>query len=116
MVRDPHLEFVSTQSFESAAKRLLTEDDHRALELFLLEEPRRGPLIPRTGGFRKVRFARPSRREGTRGGARVIYYFLERRDRIYLLLVYTKSAKDDLTRHEEQELRQIARMLEGKTS
>jgi len=79
----------------------------------LLEDPRRGQLIERTGGFRKMRFGRPSRREGKSGGTRVIYYFVDRRDRIYLLLVYTKTVKDDLTRAEENDLRKLARALEG---
>ena len=82
------------------------------MELLLLEDPTRGQLIERTGGFRKVRFARPSRREGKSGGTRVIYYLLDRRDRIYLLLVYAKGVKDGLTRAEENELRKLARALE----
>ena len=80
--------------------------------MLLVEDPRRGQVIARTGGFRKVRFARPSRREGKSGGARVVYYFLGRRDRIYLLLVYAKGVKDDLTRAEENELRSLAKALE----
>jgi len=80
--------------------------------LLLLDYPTRGQLIERTGGFRKVRFARPSRREGKSGGTRVIYYLLDRRDRIYLLLVYAKGVKDDLTRTEENDLRKLARALE----
>ena len=43
----------------------------------------------------------------------MIYYFVDPRDRIYLLLVYTKTTKDDLTRAEENELRGLARALEG---
>ena len=82
------------------------------MELLLLDDPKRGRLIERTGGFRKVRFARRSRREGKSGGTRVIYYFLERRYRIYLLLVFAKGVKDDLTRAEENELRKLARALE----
>ncbi|MFG0306782.1 MAG: type II toxin-antitoxin system RelE/ParE family toxin [Phycisphaerales bacterium JB040] len=116
MSGDVQFEFVSTQSFEGSARGLLTAEDLRALELFLLEAPRRGRVIPRTGGFRKTRFARPSRREGKRGGVRVIYYLLPRRARIYLLLVYAKSVKDNLTREEERQLRQIARQLEGESS
>jgi hypothetical protein len=107
------MEFVATHSFEASAKRLLTEDDRRALELLLLEDPRRGQLMERTGGFRKIRFARPSRREGKRGGTRVVYYLLEARDRIYLLLVYSKTAKEDLTQAQENELRMLAKALEG---
>lgn len=81
--------------------------------MFLLEDPRRGQVIQRTGGFRKVRFARPSRREGKSGATRVIYYLLDRRDRIYLLLVYSKTVKDDLTGSEENELRTLAQELEA---
>jgi len=93
----------------------LTEEDRRELELLLLEEPTRGQLIEWTAGFRKVRFARPSRREGKSGGTRVIYYLLDRRDRIYLLLVYAKGVKDDLTRAEENDLRKLARALEAES-
>ena len=107
------LEFVSTPSFETSAKKLLTEEDRRQLELGLLSNPTAGAVIERTGGFRKVRFARPSRREGKSGGTRVIYYFLEGRRRIYLVLVYSKSVRDDLTTAEENELRKLARQLEG---
>lgn len=106
-------EFVATHGFEASAKKLLTEDDRRALESLLLEDPRRGEVIERTGGFRKVRFARPSRLEGKSGGTRVIYYLLDQRNRIYLLLVYAKGVKDDLTRAEENELRRLAGALEA---
>ena len=60
-----------------------------------------------------MRFGRPSRREGKSGGTRVVYYFVDRRDRIYLLLVHTKKVKDDITRAEENDLRKLARALEG---
>ncbi len=109
------IEVVSTHSFEAGAKKLLTEDDRRELELMLVEDPKRGQVIERTGGFRKVRFARPSRREGKSGGTRVIYYLLDRRDRIYLLLVYAKGVKDNLTRAEENELRKLAKALGEET-
>lgn len=107
------IEFVFTQSFESSAKKLLTEEDRRGLELLLLEDPERGQVMRGTGGFRKMRFARPSRGEGKSGGTRVVYYFIQRKDRIYLLLVYSKAVKDDLTGVEENALRKLARALEG---
>lgn len=109
---EPYCEFVSTPAFEVAAKRLLTEEDRRYLEVLLLDDPRRGQLVQRTGGFRKMRFARPSRREGRSGGTRVIYYYVDRMDRIYLVLVYAKGAKDDLTQAEENELRKLAKIFD----
>lgn len=41
-----------------------------------------------------------------------MYYFVDGRDRIYLLLVYAKGVKDNLTRAEENELRKLAKELE----
>jgi len=107
------VEFIATRMFETSAKKLLTEEDRRQLELMLVADPRRGQVIERTGGFRKVRFARPGGREGKSGGTRVIYYFIQRKDRIYLIEVYAKGVKDDLTRSEENGLRDVARVLEG---
>ena len=109
---DVYVQFVATPSFESSAKKVLTEEDRRQLELTLVANPRLGQVIERTGGLRKVRFARPSRREGKSGGTRVIYYFVQRLGRIYLIEVYPKSVKDDLTRAEENALRALARILE----
>ncbi|MDH3207697.1 MAG: type II toxin-antitoxin system RelE/ParE family toxin [Gemmatimonadota bacterium] len=110
---EPYVEFITTRMFEASAKKLLAEEDRRELELLLLDDPRRGQVIERTGGFRKVRFARPSRKEGKSGGTRVIYYFIQRKDRIYLIEVYAKGVKDNLTRAEENGLREAARVLEG---
>jgi hypothetical protein len=112
-VEETYVEFITTRMFESSAKKILTEEDRRQLELMLVADPRCGPVIERTGGFRKVRFARRSRRESKSGGTRVIYYFIQRKDRIYLVEVYPKGVKDDLTRAEENELRELARILEG---
>jgi hypothetical protein len=112
-VPETYIEFIATSMFEASAKKLLTEEDRRELELLLVADPRRGEVIQRTGGFRKVRFARPSRKEGKSGGTRVIYYFIDRKGRVYLIEVYAKGVKDDLTRSEENALREVARVLEG---
>ena len=48
-----------------------------------------------TGGVREIHWAMTGR--GKRGGSRVIYYWLAKEDHIYLLTLYAKSAKDDLT-------------------
>ena len=111
--KETFVEFIATRMFEASAKKLLTEEDRRELELLLVTDPESGRVIERTGGFRKIRFARPSRKEGKSGGTRVIYYFIQRKDRIYLIEVYAKGVKDDLTRAEENSLREVARVLDG---
>ena len=47
------------------------------------------------GGCRKVRWLRAG--SGKRGGVRVIYYNQLADGRIYLLLVYAKSAQDNVS-------------------
>jgi len=62
--KETFVEFIATGMFEASAKKLLAEEDRRELELLLVADPESGRVIERTGGFRKVRFARPSRRRG----------------------------------------------------
>ena len=108
--------FIATSVFEDAAKKLLTEEDRHRLEQLLLRDPLVGRVIEHTGGVRKMRFARPSRREGKSSGTRVIYYFVDRKDRVYLIDVYGKTMKADLTRAEENRLRKLAKLLDEEES
>lgn len=39
---------------------------------------------------------------GKRGGVRVIYYWVTKRNQVLMLLVYPKSARDDLTAEERK--------------
>lgn len=102
-------EFVWLPTFERASRKLLSDDDRRAIEVLLCEDPESGDLMQRTGGFRKLRV--PLGGRGKSGGARVIYLPDPRRNRFFMALAYAKGAKSTLTRREEQELRRLARLL-----
>ena len=67
------------------------------------------PVIAGTDGLRKLRLALPGR--GKRGGARVIYYWQNDQERIFLILIYPKGAKEDLTPKEKVILKQLVREL-----
>ncbi len=62
--------------------------------------------VPATGGVRKLRWAVPGR--GKRGGARVIYYFLDDSAPLLALHIYAKSAQGDLTEEQKKQLRTVA--------
>ena len=47
--------------------------------------------------------------KGKSGGVRVIYYWMKTDEQIFLLTIYGKSEKEDLT---AQDLRKIAKLLE----
>jgi mRNA-degrading endonuclease RelE of RelBE toxin-antitoxin system len=101
--------FIETSIFTELASQLLNDEQLRTLQNLLLEKPERGPVIAGTGGLRKLRFALPGR--GKRGGARVIYYWQNDRRRIFLVLIYPKGAKDDLTPSEKVILKQLVKEL-----
>lgn len=61
---------------------------------WLARDPDVGAVVSGTGGVRKVRWSRPG--SGKRGGVRVIYYNRHEREEIWLLLIYAKSARDNI--------------------
>jgi len=86
------------------------EDEHyRALQNTLLQTPEAGDLIPAGGGIRKMRHALPGR--GKSGGVRVIYYWHVPGEKFYMLTLYPKSAKDNLTAGETAVLRELVKEL-----
>ena len=89
-----------TPLFSRQTEKLFSEAEKRELIDFLAENPLAGDEIPGTGGVRKVRFAASGR--GKRGGARVIYYFLDETMPLYALLAYAKNAQENLTPDEKR--------------
>ena len=56
--------------------------------------PDAGGVVPGTGGVRKVRWSRPG--AGKRGGVRVVYFNRLADGQIWLLLIYSKSVRDNV--------------------
>ena len=75
----------------------------------LVEDPERGNLIKGGGGIRKLRHAVQGR--GKSGGVRAIYYWVNQDHRIYMLVIYPKSKKDDLSDRETAILRNLVKEL-----
>ena len=84
----------------------------RAVDLELASDPDCGDVIAATGGFRKVRAARPDQAAGKRGGARVIYYHVHRTHTVFLFTTYPKGEADDLSEDGKKILRKLAAELD----
>jgi len=80
------------------------------LEQSIAERPDAHPVVAGTGGVRKARWARPGM--GKRGGVRVVYYFQTQAEIVYMLDIYAKNEKSDLTPADKRELRAIVSLLE----
>jgi len=101
--------FIETPLFTRLLTSLMEDEHYRALQNTLLQNPEAGDLIPAGGGIRKVRHALSGR--GKSGGVRVIYYWHVPGEKFYMLTLYPKSAKDDLTTRETAVLRELVKEL-----
>ncbi len=83
----------------------MSEDDFAEFQMFLIANPNLGKIIPKSDGLRKIRWK--SKQGGKRGGVRIIYYFVVKKDLILLLDIYGKKDKVDLTQDEIKGLARI---------
>lgn len=103
--------FIQTTEFVKNWERLgLNDDDLRRLELEILKNPKVGPVIQGTGKLRKMRFSFENR--GKSGSARVCYVDFLIQETVYLITVYPKNEKDNLSKAEKNEIKKMIELLE----
>jgi len=98
--------FIELSPFVAFRDEYWSDDEFRRFQAALMESPKAGDVIRGTGGLRKLRWLAQGR--GKRGGARVIYYFQDANEWIYLIYGYVKSEGEDLT---PDQVRTLARLM-----
>ncbi len=101
------MRFLETPVFTRLATKLWDDDEYQVLQLALLVRPTLGPVIPRSGGLRKMRWSQSG--AGKRGGIRVIYFWDEPSETVYMLYVYRKGVQGDLTPRQVRVLGRLVR-------
>ncbi len=76
---------------------------------FIARNPETGDVIPETGGVRKLRWRRAG--TGKRGGVRVVYFYYDPDSPLYLLMVYAKAEREDMTPDEKRAVRKLTVVL-----
>ena len=88
---------VETAEFQRRAKAVMSEEEREAAIGFIAANPTAGVSLG--GGLRKVRIPRED--GGKSGGFRTIYVFGGRHMPIFLVTVFAKNERDNLTKTEQ---------------
>lgn len=97
------LTIFETPTFVAEASKIWSDEERLEFFAWIANEPEAGEVIPRSGGCRKVRWARSGM--GKRGGARVIYFTRMAEGELCMLLVYPKSEQDNIPAHILKQIR-----------
>ena len=103
--------FVEISAF---TKRVERSGGHQLLlqiQTELLVRLDSGSVIPGSGGLRKLRVVDLKRGKGKRGGYRVIYLDLPDVELTFLLALYDKNEKDDISSDEKRVMRGLVELL-----
>lgn len=91
------------------AEKLLSPSERSDVVSYLAAHPKAGDLMEGTGGVRKLRWGRGS--QGKSGGVRVIYYVHSEAMPLYLLTLFAKNERANLSKAERNELSELVELL-----
>ena len=95
---------IETPTFFRLAADYWTENERDEFVSWIAQNPEAGDVVPGSGGCRKVRWSRKGM--GKRGGVRVIYFNRLEDGEIWLLLIYAKSARENVCGHVLREIKE----------
>lgn len=99
-----------THAFDRAAAEAgMTEEEVASLVDFLAENPTAGEEMPGTGGCRKIRVA--GRGKGKSGGYRTITFYSGENMPVFLITVFSKGEKANLSKAERNGLKEITKAI-----
>jgi hypothetical protein len=101
---------IETESYLRDAKDAgMAEDEREAAVDRVAADPESGDVMQGTGGARKLRLA--GRGKGKSGGYRIVYYFGGGDIPVFLLTVFGKGEKANLTQGERNALKSLTAIL-----
>lgn len=103
------LEVIEVGHFSDDAAGILSADEIEELKQQVAYFRQLGTLMEGTGSLRKFRYG--AKGEGKRGGARVLYYYGGDHMPIYLIAIYSKSEKENISAAEKKAIRKLIQTL-----
>ena len=91
------------------SEKMLSDGERRDVVDYLAAHPKAGDLMEGTGGVRKLRWGRGG--QGKSGGVRLIYYFHSEAMPLYLLTLFAKNERANLSKAERNDLAELVEIL-----
>jgi len=91
------------------AEKLMSAAERLDIVNYLAAHPKAGDLMEGTGGVRKLRWGRGA--QGKSGGVRVIYYVHSEAMPLYLLTLFAKNERANLSKAERNALADMVELL-----
>jgi hypothetical protein len=100
---------VEMNSYIKKTEKIMTPKVREDIVDFLTRRPKAGALMPDTGGLRKYIHAKEG--QGKSGGYRVICYYYDDKNPLFLVAAFEKNEKDNLSKEEKNELKKFVQVL-----
>lgn len=108
-MKERWITIVETKAFKERSKSRMTREEVDSVITMIASNPTCGDVIMGTGGIRKVRFAIAGK--GKRGGVRIVYYFYNEEVPVFLLTLFAKNERSDLTQTERRKLAKLVKKI-----
>lgn len=100
---------VELPGYLGKSSKLLNDSERSSIVNYLALHPASGEIMQETGGIRKLRWS--AKGKGKSGGVRVIYYYHNESMPLFLLTLFGKGEKANLSKAERNELSKFTSLL-----
>lgn len=84
----------------------------RVLQMAIMSAPDRPPVVQKSGGLRKIRFARKDAIQGKSGGFRIGYAYFPKYQIVLLITIYAHNEKSNFSAADRNAIAQIIDLIE----
>ncbi|MDX2143209.1 MAG: type II toxin-antitoxin system RelE/ParE family toxin [Rhodospirillaceae bacterium] len=103
---------VQMATFTRDVASVWSEAELAAFVDYIARNPEAGDIVQGTGGVRKIRWA--AKGKGKRGGARVIYFFYNPNNPVYLVSIYAKNERETISEADRKLYARMSEDIKGK--
>ena len=100
---------IELPEFLKRSDKLLSESERTSIINYLASHPASGDIMQGTGGIRKLRWS--AHGKGKSGGVRVIYYYHHEFIPLFVLSIFGKGEKSNLSKSERNDLAKFTSLL-----